>query len=83
MLAELTDTGVAKDATVPIELSRKKVKLMPAESVKVVVLTDDTESSALAGWPARKIAGFTPNVIRVPVCALMGTAGSSQRTSRT
>jgi hypothetical protein len=44
------------------------VKLFPAESV-TEGLTEDTESSALAGWPALKTAGLMPNVMRAPLCA--------------
>jgi len=40
------------------------MKVLPEESVSGEMLAEDTVSSALAGWPARKIAGFIPNVMR-------------------
>jgi hypothetical protein len=45
------------------------MKLLPAESVRGVTLTDETQISALAGWPARNIVGLMPKDTRDPVWA--------------
>jgi len=56
------------------------MKVYPGKSVSGEMLTDDTESSAFAGWPARKIAGLMPNVMR-PVCAAAGVANGKTKSN--
>src|SRR5260370_33515304 len=76
-----TAISAATDDTVPSEPSTKNKKLFPAESVSGTALTENTESSALAGWPARKIGGFIPNGTRPAVWARAGAVNDTSRSN--
>jgi hypothetical protein len=57
-LAELTETGLIIEDTVPTELSKMNVKWSPVDRADPPMLVEDIESCAVAEAPARNSSGL-------------------------
>jgi len=57
---ESAETAPAVEDTLPIEVSKKKLKVSPVDSVNEEMLDDDMNKRTVADWPTRNSLGLAP-----------------------